>query len=44
VRCSATYSVYQPPVPSITEVLAAAAASDCPGSTYPQYMTLSEKI
>jgi hypothetical protein len=34
VRCSTTYSVYQPPVPSMIEVLAAAAASDCPGSTY----------
>jgi hypothetical protein len=36
VSCSAKYYVYQPPVPSITEVLAAAAASDCPGSTCSQ--------
>jgi hypothetical protein len=30
VRCSVKYSVYQPPAPSTTEVLAAAAASDFP--------------
>jgi hypothetical protein len=36
VGCGTKYSVYQPPVPSITEILAAAAASDCPSSTCSQ--------
>ena len=37
MRCSAKYSFYQPSVPSITEVLAAPAASDCPDSSCSQY-------
>jgi hypothetical protein len=36
MRCSVKYSVYWPPAPSTTEALAAAAASDCLGSTCSQ--------
>jgi hypothetical protein len=36
VRCSVKYSVYQPPAPSMTEVLAAAAASNRPDSSCSQ--------
>jgi hypothetical protein len=38
VRWSVNYSVYRPPVPSKTEVPAAAAASDFPDSSCTQYV------